>query len=198
MVPKQASEERGRRSFVFRLMVNPFTLPAVGTALAVAVVTGIHLGESSIGLINPIYFQGPALHPRERGVAIDETQVRPAQPSYAQLYGWEQGEAARAEDCGDCEAIRARDAYARDYSAEVPYFGGPTEPPAPRERQIAAVEVHYGQAPPAPVEAQAPAEPQRPVVRYAHYPVSFEEAQLEPEAEPELEPDAYPGKFDKE
>ena len=108
------NEERRRRSFVFRVMINPFTLPAVGTALAVAIVTGIHLGESSIGLINPIYFQGPALHPRERGVAIDETRASPAQPSYAQLYGWEEGDAARAVDCGDCEAIRARDAYARD------------------------------------------------------------------------------------
>lgn len=180
--------ERGRRSFVVRLMVNPFTLPALGSALIAAVVAGIHLGESSIGLINPIYFQGPAVHPRERGAALDENAVRPRQATYAQLYGWEQGQAARAEDCGDCEALAARSAYARDYSAEVPYFGGPAEPRRAAVSEPAEVRVHYGEAPP-PVQ-EVVVEPEPPVLRYAHYPVSFEEAQPEPEA--------YPDKFDKE
>jgi len=105
-------------------MPNPFSLPILGASLLGAVAVGLHLGESSIGLINPIYFQAPPLHPRERGAAIDEASLQSRGPAYSQLYGWEQGYAARAADCGNCEALEARDAYA--YSARVPYFGGRT------------------------------------------------------------------------
>lgn len=120
----QPAAERERRCgrFVVAAMHSPFTLPALGASLLVAVALGVHLGESSVGLINPIYFQGPALHPRDRGAAIEEGSLHRSQTAYADLYGWQQGHAARAADCGNCEALRARDAYA--YSAQVPYFGG--------------------------------------------------------------------------
>jgi hypothetical protein len=36
----------------------------------------------------------------------------PTKPAFASLYGWDDGAQARAQDCGDCEALRARDAYA--------------------------------------------------------------------------------------
>lgn len=186
-----AEPERERRSFVFRLMINPLTVPALGGALLAAVAVGIHLGESSIGLINPIYFQGPAIHPKDRGAAIDEAALQAPRPArYDQLYGWEEGQVARAADCGDCEALRARDTYARDYSARVPYFGGETEP-----RRYASAEpeaepaVYYEAAAP---YAEEVIEPEPPALRYAHYPVSYEEAAAEPE------PDAYPDKFVKE
>ncbi len=113
--------ERRLGRFVVSAMPSPFTLPILSGSLLAAVALGVHLGESSVGLINPIYFQEPPLHPRDRGAAIDERSLNRAQPVAAELYGWEQGHAARAADCGNCDALRARDAYA--YSARVPYFG---------------------------------------------------------------------------
>ncbi len=92
-------------------MPSSFTLPILGAALVAAVAGGVHLGESTVGLIDPIHFQGPAIHPRDRGAAIDETETDPPQPGFASLYGWSEGRAARSQDCGDCEAISARDAY---------------------------------------------------------------------------------------
>jgi hypothetical protein len=57
-------------------MTSPFALPVLGGSLLAAVALGIHLGESSIGQINPLYFQGPAVHPRDRGAVA--RRVEPA------------------------------------------------------------------------------------------------------------------------
>ena len=180
MRPLAANAERGFRRFVVTAMHSPVSLPILGGSLLFAVAMGIHLGESSIGQINPIYFQEPPLHPRDRGAAIDETRLHQAQPAYADLYGWEQGHAALAADCGNCEALHARDAYA--YSAVVPYFGS-----RPRLRPAVA------QAPePEPVFAEVPEEVtprQAPIERYAHYAVSADEAE---EAADEPAPEAEP------
>ncbi len=151
-------------------MVNPYTLPVLGGSLLAAVALGVHLGESSVGLINPIHFQGPAVHPRDRGAALDESRLPPRAPAYGELYGWEAGAAARAADCGDCEALRVRAAYAHDYSAEVPQFGGPVEPRF----------VEPGEADDAPIvldgmAAGEAAGPKHPVMRYASYPIAAEE-----------------------
>ena len=154
-------------------MPNPFSLPILGASLLGAVVVGLHLGESSIGLINPIYFQAPPLHPRERGAAIDEASLQSRGPAYSQLYGWEQGYAARAADCGNCEALEARDAYA--YSARVPYFGG-REGLSRHVRQARAdLGDQFAEVPEEAASRFAAAE------RYAHYAISEDEA--EPEAE---------------
>ena len=155
-------------------MINPFTLPAVGGALFAAVAIGIHLGESAIGLIDPVHMQGPAIHPRDRGAAIDENRIRPRAPAYGELYGWEEGEAARAADCGDCEALAARDAYA--YTAVVPYFGGIVETPA---APVTAEEEAWEAPPP-----EDRVEPETPILRYTHYRVA-------------AEPEAAPAKPDK-
>jgi hypothetical protein len=176
--------ERRWRRFVVAAMSSPITLPALGGAILGAAVLGIHLGESSIGLINPIYFQGPALHPRERGVAIDENALPPRQPAYAQLYGWDQGNAARAADCGDCAALEARDAYARPavYSAEVPYFGSREELRSQDMRAPVARRASYEVEPEPEYAAEEVIEPKSPVLRYAYYPV---EEPVEPADEPE-------------
>lgn len=69
--------------------------------LALAVGLGVQMGESVIGSINPIHFQGPALSPRDRGAAIDPNAIQPpAQSAFAQAYGWAQGDAARRLDSG--------------------------------------------------------------------------------------------------
>lgn len=163
-----AVKERRARDFVVATMLNPFTLPALGGSILAAVVAGIHLGQSSISLINPIYFQGPALHPRERGAAIEERSLAAQPPADGQLYGWEKGRAARAADCRDCEALQARDAYA--YSAEVPYFGSREELRAADAQRPAAQPSHEEFAvEPIPVEEIV--DPRSPVLRYAYYPV---------------------------
>lgn len=87
------------------------SLPAFGALLLAAAAFGVHLGQTTIDGINPIHFQGPAVHPRDRG-AVAHDAIEAAQPIFSQLYGWEEGAEARSLDCGGCEALGARDAYA--------------------------------------------------------------------------------------
>jgi hypothetical protein len=168
--------ERGLRRFVEAAMYSPFSLPVMGASLLAAVAVGVHLGESSIGLINPIYFQAPPLHPRERGAAIDETSLDRNAPAYAQLYGWEQGYAARAADCGGCETVVAQVAPA--YSARVPYFGARGDVHTALAQVPDDLGERFAEVP----DDAAPRIAQ--VERYAHYPVSAEAAVTEPEPDP--------------
>jgi hypothetical protein len=108
-------------------MTNPFTFPLLGASILVAVTGGIQLGESTIGLIDPVHFQGPAIHPRERGAAIDESQIRPVEPGFASFYGWDEAEKARLQDCGGCEAIAARDLYFDGTEPSVTIHRAPVE-----------------------------------------------------------------------
>ena len=74
----------------------------IGVALAVGL--GVQMGESVIGSINPIHFQGEAIHPRDRGAAIDPNAIQPpAQSAFAQAYGWAQGDSARRLDSGSSD-----------------------------------------------------------------------------------------------
>ena len=158
-------------------MTSPYALPVLGASILAAVAAGIHLGESAVASINPIYFQGPALHPRERGAAIDESRLALARAEAPPVYGWDQGYAARA---ADSEGLAARDAHA--YSAVVPYFGGGDEPatrPAGYDTE-AGVRVHRGSDEPV---ALAEAETGR-IEYYAQHPLGYEEAAFaEPVAE---------------
>ncbi|MGZ8345761.1 MAG: hypothetical protein ACXWUP_01480 [Allosphingosinicella sp.] len=159
-------------------MTSPFTLPIMGGSLLAAVAFGIHLGSSAVGEIDPAYFQGPALHPRDRGVAIDE---RPAglhrtRTAYSDLYGWEQGEAMRAAECGDCKVMRASEAYA--YSAVVPYFGPGRSRTSKSDFGVApatdVVDLPTEEGQGGPLESAVDARPD--VSRYANYPLTYEEA----------------------
>jgi hypothetical protein len=105
-------------------MASVYTLPAIGASLLLAVGGGIQLGESTVGLIDPIHFQGPAIHPRDRGAAIDETRLEPREPSFASLYGWDEGLTARVADCGGCAALDARDAFDEAYPPAVSIYRG--------------------------------------------------------------------------
>jgi hypothetical protein len=64
----------------------------IGVALAVGL--GVQMGESAIGAIDPIHFQGAAPPPQ----GIDPALPPPPQSAYAQAYGWEQGNAALQAD----------------------------------------------------------------------------------------------------
>lgn len=100
-------------------------LLALSVALLVAAALGVQLGQSAIGEINPIHFQGAAEPPR----AIDPNAVRPSQPdSFATAYGWSEGEAARYAECGpDCDrrAFQQAAAVTLDRLEPAPRAGGP-------------------------------------------------------------------------
>ena len=147
-------------------------LPALAGSLVTAIALGIHLGESSVGLINPIHFQGPAVHPRDRGAAIDSARLpTPRGPAYADLYGWDEGRSAVLSDCGDCEALAARDRYA--YSAVVPYFGGRSGPSPPAAEPDHGAEAETVVTPHGEYAAR-----EARVARYAHYPVGDERTKV--------------------
>lgn len=170
--------ERSHLRFVLKAMTSPFALPVLGGSLLAAVAFGIHLGESAIGQINPIYFQGPAVHPRDRGAAIDESNLPPpVRPAYRDLYGWDEGDAARAAECYGCGRSRARRAHA--YSAEVPYFGSRDDLRAAVREARDELGESFSEAP-----DQVGFQP-APVLRYAYYPITEEEAALAASADKE-------------
>ena len=153
-------------------MIGPYTFPALGASLVLAVAGGIQLGESAISLINPIHFQGPAIHPRDRGAAIDPNRVTHREPAFASLYGWDEGHSAHAADCGDCEVLNARDSYAYRYAyadpAPVRIAEEAWEPP------VAADEGYDGTGGPEEAPVQYEVIEER-VERYAYYPVEEDE-----------------------
>lgn len=133
-------------------MSSWLTYSTLGGAVLVAAAAGILLGESAIDEINPLYFQGQAVHPRDRGAAIDETALAPAGARFADHYGWEQGQEARTADCNGCDALGARDAYAsgahfavietgwRTEPQPVAYFHSDPEPESDPEEEASTIE----------------------------------------------------------
>jgi hypothetical protein len=90
-------------------MDRKLAAPALAALVLAAGAFGVHLGQSAIDRINPLYFQGAAVHPRDRGAAVDPASLAAQGPRFADLYGWEEGAAARAADCAGCEAPGTRD-----------------------------------------------------------------------------------------
>ena len=139
----------------------------VGIALAVGL--GVQMGESAIGAIDPIHFQGPAPPVQ----AADPNAAPPPQSAYASAYGWEQGEAARQADGAFWSA-----------GQDFDYV------PQPELRQASAP----AQLPPAPVNlapwrpGQVSSHPD--VERYTDYPIE-EKPVVRPAPEPaEAAPEA--------
>jgi hypothetical protein len=161
-------------------MASPYLLPALGASLLAAVGGGVHLGKSSVGLINPIHFQGPAVHPRDRGAAIHESRMEPQEPAFASLYGWSEGNAARSEDCGDCEAIVARDAYAHAYVEPVRIHRGVAQ-----DWESEPAYSEEGEAVGGPLEEAADydAELKERIVRYAYYEIEEPQDEADPSDE---------------
>ena len=166
-------------------MKNLSDLPVLSVFAAAAAVFGIHLGESAIAEIDPVHFRGPAVHPAQRGAAIDPNDIadEPQQPRFASLYGWEEGNAARAADCVDCDALAARDAY---YEEDLYYEAEPYAPSETLEMAAAYLdeaeekwlrrgmgeweEEHW---------SEEEASDHETIERYAYYPVTAEDADEE-------------------
>lgn len=166
-------------------MSSLFAWPLLGASLLAGAALGLHLGESTIGLIDPVHKRGPALDPRAW-----EPQVAGPGRSYSDLYGWDEGRMALADDCGDCAALAARDAHSpadEGYSAVVPYFG--------EERSgVEVIRVHSLLE-----EEQMSVtddEPGDSVLRYAYYPIEAEDERTEADERdetPAVASDTTPG-----
>jgi len=144
------------------MLSNRFLWPGmIGIALAVGI--GVQMGESAIGAINPIHFQGPAPPVQ----AVDPNQLPPPmQPSYAEAYGWAQGSAA-------LQAAGATPYEDFDYVPQpvVQQAAAPLPPPPP---------IRMTPWPPGQVSAHPDVE------RYADFPIEEKPvAHIAPEPEPQ-------------
>jgi len=150
----------------------------VSIAFLSASVLGVQLGRSAIAEINPVHFRGELARPR----AVDPNAGAVVPDAYASAYGFGDGFAARAADCGgDCDAREARDAFAFDPPVRARPAGGPywrDATPVADPRPWAPGEVGP--------DALS-------VERYLHYPVE-EEGGAKPERGDDAEPGAEPGK----
>ncbi|MGQ0661179.1 hypothetical protein [Sphingosinicella sp.] len=136
--------EPGAVRHVPRRMVSPASLIALGAGGVVAVIFGVSLGNSAISQINPLYFQGAALHPRDRGTAVDPNAPTVIPNRYEQLYGFTQGQRARAVDCVGCTfAPPAMPTEAGVYAASAPYFGSREERARDEARERQAIDAGY-------------------------------------------------------
>jgi hypothetical protein len=139
-------------------------LPVMTVMIVIAGAVGLQIGESAIGQIDPLYFQGSAPTP------VDVTRngrAAPA-PGYAQASGFAEGFAARAEDCAGCD-VRPGAAAQPSYRGEVLPDVSPTLAP-PRAETIAAIVDEE-----APVQRSAESERVR---RYIDYPVTDDQARI--------------------
>jgi len=146
---------------------RPYLLPTLGVALLVGGLVGVQLGESAIAGINPIHFQGEAEPPA--GVQVNAAPAN-APPTYLDAYGWEEGQSARASDCGDC--ARPGETYALVRTEQPLRMAGPNW-----RDETGAAELDPG--PPGEVRARRG---DREVARYADFPI-----EAKPESAPRAE-----------
>ena len=140
-------------------------LPVMSVLTVVAIAAGLQLGDTTVGQIDPLYFQGAA------PTAHDVTKYpRPARHNaYAQASGWAEGYQARAADCGNCPALLVRHTSAPIPSEPLYAYSDPTIEP---RWQQAAAEMPAEESKP-----ERSAEAAR-VQRYLDYPVSADQAEI--------------------
>lgn len=170
--------------FVCGVMDKPYRLPIIAVCAFGAIMLGLSLGNGAVSQINPVYFQGAAVHPRDRGAAIDPNSIPPAAPAYGEMYGWDEGRAARLEACEGC--VVPRPEYA-SYSTPAPYFGSREERASADARALRAIDEDYARREQRLEAAREREEAAERLDRYMHYPVVEEVG-------PRAEPSAYPEK----
>lgn len=121
-------------------MVRAWTWPILGVALLLAIVVGVNLGNAAIDGINPVHFQ-PRQEPHQRPIAIETPPIglNRRQPTYAELYGWEEGNRALAAECPGCDGTGGT------YSAAIPYFGSREELAAAERRAQRVIDAVYAE-----------------------------------------------------
>jgi len=121
-------------------MVRAWTWPALGALLLLAIIVGVNLGNAAVDGINPIHFQ-PRQEPRQRAIAIEAPPIGLSrrQPTYAELYGWEEGNRALAAECPGCDGTGGT------YSAAIPYFGSREELAAAERRAQRVIDAVYAE-----------------------------------------------------
>jgi len=165
--------EPGAPRHVFRRMLSPASLTAFGVGGLIAVIFGVSLGNSAISQINPLYFQGAALHPRDRGAALDPNAPTVIPNRYEQLYGFTQGQQARAIDCPGCAfGPPAMPDRAVVQAASAPYFGSREERARDETEERREIDALYQQRIDDAAARRAALEQ---VSQYAHYRVSEDE-----------------------
>jgi hypothetical protein len=170
--------EPARRRAVSRRMVGLGSVTGFGIAGIAAVIFGVSLGNSAISQINPVYFQGAAVHPRDRGAAVDPNAPTVIPNRYEQLYGFAQGQQARAADCVGCTFGRpAMPVEAAVYAASAPYFGSLEERARSDARERRDIDAQYQRRLD---EAAARRVAMDEVGRYTHYRVSEDEVVRDP------------------
>lgn len=158
---------------VSRRVISPASIITLGVGGVLAVIFGVSLGNSAISQINPLYFQGAALHPRDRGAAVDPNAPTVIPNRYEQLYGFNEGLQARAMDCVGCTfappAILDR---ALVQAASAPYFGSREERVRNDAREQHEIDSLYQQRIDDAEARRATMEQMR---QYTHYRVSEDE-----------------------
>lgn len=182
--PRCSPDRRRRREPAWRRVVvarmwRAQTI-AIGFAGAFgAMMFGVTLGNSAISQINPIHFQGAAVHPRDRGAAVDPNRPLVIPNNYEQLYGWSHGVQARTAACPGCTFERPV-APTDVRVASASYFGSREEGARRDSRERREIDQAYDQR-------QEDAERRRQLTslaRYTDYPVSQDEVARErPESE---------------
>lgn len=127
------------------MLTSPHML-TVGVAAFVGSVLGVQLGNATISAIKPNFFLGAAVHPRDRGKAIDPREIEARrlarlQSRYDSLYGWEEGNRALQAVCGNCQAPASHAVAV--YDARVPYFGSLEEQEADERREDEEIDRRY-------------------------------------------------------
>lgn len=159
-------------------MFSPSALVALGAGSIVAVMLGISLGNGAIASINPVYFRGAAVHPRDRGAALDPGAPTVIPNRYEHLYGFAQGQQARAIDCAGCTfGPPAIPAEAGVYTAGAPYFGSREEQARAEAREQREIDAEFQRRLD---EASARRAAIDEVRRYADYRVSEDEVVRDP------------------
>jgi hypothetical protein len=183
LLPSPERLRRGEplwRRVVFQRMVRAQTIAVALAGVFGAMMLGISLGNSALSQINPIHFQGAAIHPRDRGAAIDPNRPTVIPNSYEQLYGWSQGAHARAVECPGCTFDLPSALPAEVQVASVSYFGSREEQAQREARERREIDAAYERDL---AEAERRSEDMRRLARYADYRVSEDEVVRDPPLE---------------
>jgi hypothetical protein len=186
-LPLPSPRRRRRGEPLWRRIVSGRMLRAQTIAISLAgvfgaMMLGISLGNSALSQINPIHFQGAALHPRDRGAAIDPNRPTVIPNTYEQLYGWSQGAHARAVACPGCTFDPPAALPAEVQVASATYFGSREEGDRREARERSEIDAAYEHNL---EEAERRRTAMQRLAGYAHYRVSEDEVVRDPPSERE-------------